>query len=164
MKIERYFVVFFLGVYVLFFSGCALTGGERSSRRDSRGADSSSMSQIDPGEDRPNAEYDKMADILKFEDIPIPAGFALEMKDSFIFRNDALRVGIVKYIGRGDISVVTSFFKRQMPLFNWELINSIEYYKSILTLRKDSQACVIIVETIGNRVEITIASCPNTKG
>jgi hypothetical protein len=101
---------------------------------------------------------------LRFDDIPIPSGFKLDLKESFVFKNDLTRVGIIKYVGKGNINSVTSFYKKQMPLFNWETINSIEFFKSILSFTKETQTCVVIIEQFGARkVMFTIASGPKNK-
>ena len=98
---------------------------------------------------------------LKFEDIPVPSGFKLDTKASFVFKNDFIQAGIVKYIGRGDITKATMFYKKQMPLFDWELISAIEYRNSILIYGKDTQSSVVIIEPASTgKLAITVASGP----
>ncbi len=105
-------------------------------------------------------EASEMSMNLKFEDIPIPAGFDLDYKESFVFSNGVSQVGILRYIGRADLTSLTTFFKSQMPMYNWEMIVIVEYKRVILNFEKETQTCTIILEPLGGRVIITIASGP----
>lgn len=98
---------------------------------------------------------------LRFNDVPIPEGFKLQNKESFVFKTGDIIVGSVKYRGRGDVIGITDFFKKQMPLFDWEVVNSVEYVRSVLTFSKPRQNCVIIVEPFkGKLISFTIATGP----
>lgn len=101
-----------------------------------------------------------MAMNLKFEDIPIPSGFKLDYNDSFMFNNDFSRVGILRYIGRTDVNSLITFFKTQMPMYNWKVVNMMEYRRVILNFEKETQTCTLIIEPSGGRMVITIASGP----
>ncbi|MDP2911627.1 MAG: hypothetical protein Q8N76_04790, partial [Candidatus Omnitrophota bacterium] len=83
-----------------------------------------------------NAEQNKVslsvAPILKFEDIPVPAGFRLLDKESFAFQNDKSRVALLKYYGGQNAEQVLVFYKEQMASFNWSLINVIEYERKVM--------------------------------
>ncbi|NQT96021.1 MAG: hypothetical protein HQ572_06175 [Candidatus Omnitrophica bacterium] len=123
----------------LCISGCATTGG---------GSDI--------------AESPRMLDVamaLKFEDVPMPAGFKPVAKDSFIFENDVLRVGILKYSGRAQAHQVVSFYKDQMPLYNWRFLNMMEYGKRIMNFDREDQTCIIVIEPgkMSTSVIITVA-------
>lgn len=100
---------------------------------------------------------------LQFEDIPVPSGFKLDFDESFVFKNGITRVGITRYIGNTDLPSLTSFFKSQMPMYNWELVNSIEYKRTIINFAKEDQTCTLILEYVGKmggKVFLTIASGP----
>ncbi|MBU0650639.1 hypothetical protein KKC59_01865 [bacterium] len=150
---------------LVFLFGCATGGsGEKRSSRsydtyEEQGYRSGSRDMSD--ENDPN--YKQIAQNLKFEDIPVPVNYELDLEGSFIFKNDFIRVGICKYLGKGTVTSATNFFKQQMPLFNWELVNSIEYFKSILTFTKEDQSCVVIIEAFKGQVTITIASGPKNR-
>ncbi len=98
---------------------------------------------------------------MKFEDIPLPERFNLIPEESFVFTNDFMRLGMAKYRGRGDVTPLTFFFKKQMPLFNWVLGSSIEHSKSILTFQKEGQICIILIEPDARDMMLTIVSVPN---
>ena len=97
---------------------------------------------------------------LKFEDIPVPSGCKLSSKDSFVFSNGDSKVGILRYTGKLSSEAVTSFFINQMPMYNWEMINVIEFKTVILNFEKETQTCTIIVDPSGSKSYITIASGP----
>lgn len=97
---------------------------------------------------------------LKFKDIPIPSVFRIDSGESFVFHNGVTQVGILRYVGKTEMSALTDFFKSQMPMYNWEFLNAIEYKRTILNFEKESQTCTLILEPLGGRIVITVASGP----
>ena len=97
---------------------------------------------------------------LKFEDVPVPAGFKAIGNDSFVFQNDLLRVGILKYSGSAYANQVINFYKDQMPLYNWRFLNIVEYGRSILNFDREDQTCVIIVEPAKLCTYVTVTVAP----
>ena len=87
-----------------------------------------------------------IAPILRFEDIPVPMGFKIVRDRSFTFQNDFTRVGLLRYTGRIHIDKVVAFYREQMPLYNWDLVNLVEYGKKILNFEKGNQSCIITIE------------------
>ena len=126
---------------VAFLSGCATTG---SGTRD--------------GDLAPQSLDVAMK--LKFEDVPIPAGFKPIPRDSFVFENDVLRVGVLKYSGRAYADQVVKFYKDQMGLYNWRFINMVEYGRRILNFEREDQTCIILVEPAKMSTYITITVSP----
>jgi len=100
-----------------------------------------------------------VAMVLKFEDVPIPSGFKPVAKDSFVFENDVLRVGILKYAGKAKAHQVVDFYKDQMPLYNWRFLNMMEYGRRIMNFDRDDQSCIIVVEPgrMSTSVSITVS-------
>lgn len=133
-------LIFFIIVAML-VAGCATTGSRSS----------------DAG------ETPKMLDVamaLKFEDIPIPAGFRPVTRESFTFQNDVLRVGILKYAGKAQANQVVDFYKDQMPLYNWRFLNMMEYGRRILSFDRDDQTCIIVIEPVKVNCYVTITVAP----
>jgi ABC-type uncharacterized transport system auxiliary subunit len=97
---------------------------------------------------------------LKFEDVPVPAGFAPVVRDSFVFENDVLRVGIMKYAGRVHPDHVVNFYKDQMSLYNWRFLNLVEYQRRIMSFERDDQTCTILIEPSGMSTLLTISVAP----
>lgn len=109
------------------------------------------------------AEQLQVAVDLRFDDIPVPAGFRLDVVNSFAFQNDYTRVGLLKYTGRAKVTEVVDFYKEQMPLYNWILVNVIEYDRSLLNFEKGKQSCIITCEGRATRTILTIAIAPKSQ-
>jgi len=147
-------LVFFLVVSVFAFTNtsCAAAGPFQAKEEN--------KSQLASPKAEQGSKPVELSANLKFDDIPVPINFNLDLKDSFVFKNGIVRVGVVKYVGKAGISEITEFYKKNMPSFNWSLVSSIEYYKSIMVFLKDTQSCVVILEQDGGRLNCTIASGP----
>jgi hypothetical protein len=130
--------LFFL---LIFLTGCADTRSYKSS-------DSEPYTALD------------VSTSLKFEDVPVPTGFKPVIKDSFIFENDVLRVGIMKYSGRIHPDHVVNFYKDQMSLYNWRFLNLVEYQRRIMSFERDDQNCTILIEPSGMSTLLTISVAP----
>lgn len=105
-----------------------------------------------------------VAPILRFEDVPVPAGFKMLHNESFSFENKQYRLGILKYVGRSDADDVSKFYKDQMPLYNWNLLNIMEYGRKTLNYEKADETCIITVEFSMTKTLITISVAPKTTG
>jgi hypothetical protein len=98
--------------------------------------------------------------MLKFSDIPTPAGFKLLTQDSYTFESAGIRVGMLKYQGKADVEQVVNFYKDQMPLYNWNLLNAIEYGERLLNFEREQETCIIRLLPKGNNITIAIALGP----
>ena len=114
-----------------------------------------------------NAEQNKVslsvAPILKFEDIPIPAGFKLLDKESFAFQNDKSRVALLKYYGGQNADQVLAFYKEQMASFNWSLVNVIEYERKVMNYENSEESCIITIQPQGGKSLVTVALSPKSR-
>lgn len=142
-------VTLIAGVFIC--SGCALFRWGRRSESGSTEANLNVPEQLQVAVD------------LHFDDIPVPAGFKLDKVNSFAFQNDYTRVGLLKYTGRAKVFKVVDFYKEQMPLYNWVLVNVVEYDRSLLNFEKDGQSCIITVEGTMTRTALTIAVAPKSQ-
>lgn len=104
------------------------------------------------------------AEVLKFEDIPVPRGFKLLANESFAFQTEETRVGLLKYAGSPTADAVVLFYKEQMAQFGWSLLNVVEYGKRILNFDKVDQTCIVTVEPATTKTLITISVAPKSKG
>lgn len=120
----KYKAVFLLGVGILILSGCAITKKDKSSQ---------SQAILEPQA------------ILKFSDVPIPVGFTL--LPSYAFENSGVRVGVLKYQGKADIDKVINFYKEQMPMYNWSLLNIVEYGERLMNFDRENETCIIRLST-----------------
>ncbi len=138
-----------LGPYLLvliFLAGCATTYQGPSYGKNTSGEASLNV-----------------ASVLKFDDIPVPYGFKPLDKQSFAFQNDATRVALLKYEGVGLADQVVAFYKAQMPSYNWNPINIIEYERRIMNYEKKSESCIITIESKGRKSIVTIAISPKSR-
>ena len=105
----------------------------------------------------------KMASNLKFEDIPVPHGFKIDQHNSFAFQTGSTRLGVLKYKGNAAADRIVAFYKEQMPVYNWDLINIIEYGRRMLTFERAQEICIITIEPTRGRVSLVIAISPRSK-
>jgi hypothetical protein len=87
--------------------------------------------------------------IIKFSDLPIPAGLKSLPQISYSFENAGIRVAVLKYQGKANVDQVINFYKEQMPMYNWNLINIIEYGQRLLNFERENETCIITVQVAG---------------
>jgi hypothetical protein len=83
--------------------------------------------------------------LLKFGDVPVPMGFKILTKDTYTFESGGMRVGVLKYQGKADPDQVMVFYKEQMPLFKWELLNSVEYGDRLMNFERNNESCILTI-------------------
>lgn len=101
--------------------------------------------------------------ILKFPDIPTPSAFNFIPEESYAFESNNFRLGLLKYKGKASADQVIVFFKEQMPMYNWHLVNIVEYGKRMLSFEKESESCIITVDEKGNKSDIMISITPKAQ-
>lgn len=101
--------------------------------------------------------------MTRFNDIPIPWGFKLVPQDSYAFENAGMRVALLKYQGKANPDLVVNFYKEQMDMYNWNLINIIEYGQRMLNFERDNESCIINMQVKGNNITITISLGPKSQ-
>ena len=130
-----------ISILAIMFSGCATSGSYKSDSTDAYKALDTAM-------------------LLKFEDVPVPTGFKPIARDSFVFENDVLRVGILKFTGKVNPDHVVNFYKDQMALYNWRFLNIVEYQRRIMSFEREDQNCTILIEPSGMSTFLTISVAP----
>lgn len=99
-----------------------------------------------------------LSDSLKFDDVPVPSGFQLNIKESFAFQNSTMRVGVLLYRGKALPQDIINFYKEQMPLYNWKILNVIEYENIQMLFEKSDETCVItLIHGRTNLMKISVA-------
>jgi len=142
--IKKIFVFLIMGILVAGVTGCAT-----SSKKDKDIAAASNM--LEP----------QMA--LKFSDVPVPAGFKFVSQESYSFESTGVRVGMLKYRGKANPDQVVNFYKEQMPIYNWNLINAIEYGQRLLNFEREQESCIVTMLAKGNSVTLTISVGPKSQ-
>jgi len=138
-----YFIILIFAFFIFNFLGCAGT------------VKNDDMSKGQSGLE-PQA-------VLKFSDVPVPSGFKLLAQDSYTFQSAGVRVGVLKYHGKADIEQVVAFYKDQMPLYNWNLLNAIEYGQRLLNFDREQETCIVDLSAKGNNITIIISLGPKSE-
>lgn len=97
---------------------------------------------------------------VKFSDVPVPAGFQLIPQDSYSFESSGVRVGVLKYQGKADIEQVINFYKEQMPMYSWGLLNIVEYGERLMNFERENETCIISLLPKGRNITITLSLGP----
>jgi hypothetical protein len=105
----------------------------------------------------------ELSALLKFDDVPIPNGFKFLPQKSFAFQNDLFRVAMLRYAGKATAEQVVSFYKEQMPLFRWDLLNIVEYGTKTLNFERPDETCTILIESKGSSSRIAISVAPKSR-
>ena len=103
------------------------------------------------------------APVMRFSDIPVPAGFKLITKDSYSFEATGVRVGVLRYQGKADADLVVNFYKEQMAMSKWDLLNIIEYGQRVLNFDRETETCIVNVSAKGSAVTITVSFGPKSQ-
>ncbi len=97
---------------------------------------------------------------LQFTDVPVLEGFALIKEESFQFEQEAIRVGLLKYVGDGSLDEVSAFFRDRMLQSRWRLVNELNRDRYILSFEKPGSTCTITIENASVNTTISIAIAP----
>lgn len=101
--------------------------------------------------------------IYRFSDVPIPTGFRFISSDSYSFESGGFRAGIFKYQGKGEPTQIVNFFREQMSMYNWYLLNVIEHGQCLLNFEREQESCIISLLPKGRNITITITLGPKSK-
>jgi hypothetical protein len=104
------------------------------------------------------------ASTLRFSDIPVPAGFNLIAQQSYSFENAGVRVALLKYKGRGTLDQVLNFYKEQMPLSKWNLLNISEFGQRMLNFERETETCIITMQSQFGGTLISLSVGPKSSG
>ncbi len=137
-------------ILLLSFSGCATTSEQSSFESESEETHTTSTLAVTAK--------------LRFPDVPVPVGFKLIEDKSFVFQTENTRVALLKYLGRARQEDLVDFYKEQMLFYNWNLLNMVEYERSILNFERAEQSCIITIEPKGRAKIITISVAPKARG
>ncbi|MFA6357308.1 MAG: hypothetical protein WCY09_01370 [Candidatus Omnitrophota bacterium] len=100
---------------------------------------------------------------LKFADVPIPIGLKIIPQQSYSFESSGIRVGVLKYQGKADSDQIVNFYKEQMAMYNWNLINIVEYGVKLMNFDRENETCIINIEPKGNNVTLIIFLGPKSQ-
>ena len=112
--------------------------------------------------DKTNANLLEPQPVFKFNDVPVPVGFKFVAQDSYSFETQGVRVGLLKYSGKADTDQVVNFYREQMAMYNWTLLNVVEYGQRLMNFDREQETCIINLQPNGRHLMITIAVGPKT--
>lgn len=143
MRKKGFFVFMVLAAFAFLFLGCAMFSQQDKSM-------SSNPSSLEP------------QPMNKFSDVPVPSGFKSLPTQSYSFESLGVRVGVLRFQGKGDPDQIENFYKEQMVMYNWNLLNVVEYGDRLLNFDRDNETCVITLLTKGKTVTITVSLGPKS--
>ncbi|MDD5465337.1 MAG: hypothetical protein PHP73_03235 [Candidatus Omnitrophica bacterium] len=100
---------------------------------------------------------------LKFSDVPVPVGLKSLPQESYSFESSGVRVGVLKYQGKANADQVINFYKEQMAMYNWNLVNIVEYGQRLINFERENETCIITLEPKGNNITLTISLGPKSQ-
>ncbi len=101
--------------------------------------------------------------ISKFADVPVPNRFKFLETDSYSFESAGIRVGFLKYQGKATAEQVVSFYREQMPMYNWNLLNVVEYGDRLMNFDREAETCIITITPKGSAALITVSVGPKNQ-
>ncbi len=116
-----------------------------------------------PGAKSANAGSLEPQAILKFSDVPVPVGLKNLPTQSYSFESSGVRVGVLKYQGKNNPDQVVNFYKEQMPMYNWNLVNIVEYGQRLMNFERENESCIITMEPKGSAIILTISLGPKSQ-
>ena len=102
--------------------------------------------------------------ILKFTDVPIPVGLKSLPEQSYSFESSGVRVGVLKYQGKNNPDQIINFYKEQMPMYNWNLVNIVEYGQRLMNFERENETCIVTLQPMGwNNTLLIISLGPKSQ-
>ncbi len=101
--------------------------------------------------------------MVKFMDVPVPSGFKLQPLDSYTFESSGVRVAVLRYQGKASPDQVVNFYKTQMAMYNWNLLNVVEYGQRLLNFDREGESCIVNLLPKGNNITITVSLGPKSQ-
>lgn len=108
----------------------------------------------------PTTPVPAVAPIVQFADVPVPPTFAFIKEESFRFEHEALRVGLLKYLGRESMEEVALFYRERMPQGGWFVVNELAHDRHILSFEKPDATCTVTIENQGVDTRLSVAIAP----
>lgn len=118
-------------IFLVVTGGCA--GLTLSSQKESAGEEGKVVAPLSPT-------------YSKFKEVRIPREMELDKDESVVYESHNLRMGVLYYSGKVELSGVVEFFKKHMTNDRWELINSFQHKSYVLNFVKGDRSCIIFAE------------------
>lgn len=98
-----------------------------------------------------------LAPDFRILDIPVPADFEFDRDSSFVFQNNMIDVGRIRYAGKEKITDVAQFYLDEMPRYEWSLVSVAELRTISLFFEKEGKSCQVLLspKVRGTQVDIS---------
>lgn len=104
------------------------------------------------------------------DDIPVPAGFALEERTGTQASDGSDRVERHRYAGKADKRAVRDFYIREMPLVRWSLsADAVVHGRYTLVFDRGDRRCTVVIHGSdggwfrSTYVDVTMSPCGDLK-
>lgn len=101
-----------------------------------------------------------VSDISRFDDIPVPLGFKYLPLNSFVYESGKIRLGVLEYSGKGFPYKIVKFYKENMTIYGWQILNVIEGKETTLSFGKGKEICIIKFTYRGTLGSLIISISP----
>jgi len=80
-------------------------------------------------------------------DVPVPANFMHDQKNSSAYVSATVRTTSIKYVGSARTDELIEFYRRQMPAFGWMEASALGVEnKQTIVFQKNREKCEILIE------------------
>jgi len=100
----------------------------------------------------------------RFSDVPVPAKFQMDRSKSFIYEAGQVKAGFLIYEGNASLEEIISFYKTEMPAFQWKLMSTFESTDVALYFEKPGWSCRIQAQSAKfQKTKLVISLGPKSK-
>jgi hypothetical protein len=141
------FLIAFLIPAFCFIGGCQTTGNRAKEKKTERviprgnAMGEGTVVQETVVEEVPATEPEG-----RFSDVPIPRGFKLDRSKTFVYEAGEIKAGSLFYEGAADLDEIISFYRTEMPQFQWKLMSIFETNDATLYFEKPGWFCRIQIQ------------------
>ena len=96
---------------------------------------------------------------MQWDDLPVPAAYTLDQKESYAYRG-AVRTADLVYYGGADVVETERFFAESLPANGWTAVRATGTRRREMLFRKDAQEALVTVVPEGGRTTVRIRLRP----
>lgn len=96
---------------------------------------------------------------VQFQDVPVPAGYAISPTESYSFQGSMSRSGVIHYYGPLDWSSALDFYRSELPANGWQIVETERGFNfRVLHCVKGHEKLIVAVRQArgGSRTEIQL--------
>lgn len=124
--------LFILAIFTLMLSNCNLNNAYVSPTQKYMNENG----EMTDGISKENQQQLVAALLDDFEDIPVPAGYRVDLTQSITFHSSNYKAGKIVLIGSSPSGALFNFFAEQMTANGWTVVNKMQSEISVLNFAK----------------------------